>query len=145
MVGSFLYYSEKCTPTAKMEAQVKIKFIRFGIAVMFILAGVTHIIFSTTFTEVIPDTTPFKSTVNLLVAFTEIVLGSLYFTQLKTISYKLSFILLLVYIWPHIHFIQIGSCLSSFCIAPWIAWLRLMIIQPLLIYFVYYLLKNDRI
>ena len=127
-----------------MEIKLSVKYLRLIFAMIFITAGIGHIIFHEEFTEVIPKIIPFKEAVNALVALIEIIIGITYFSKFKTYAHKLSLILLIVYVWAHIHFIQMGSCISTLCIPTWIAWARLVIIQPLLIYGVYYLLKNDR-
>ena len=127
-----------------MEISLKSKYVRLLLAVMLITAGLAHLFFSKEFTEAIPSIIPFKEEVNILVAITEIVLGTLFFSAFKTAAYRGTFLLFTVYIWVHINFIQIGSCIPSICIAPWIAWLRLIVIHPLLLFAVYYLIKNDR-
>lgn len=127
-----------------METAIKVKYLKFILAVMFISAGIAHLIFRQEFTEAIPDIIPFKPTVNILVAVIEIVLGILYFTKLKPLAYKLSLGLLTIYIWAHIHFIQMGSCTSTICIDAWVAWVRLIVIHPILLYSTYFLIKNDR-
>ncbi|MGY8982552.1 MAG: hypothetical protein ACKVJ9_08955, partial [Cytophagales bacterium] len=44
-------------------------------------------------------------------------------------------ILLICFIPSHVYFIQIGSCVTDgLCVAPWMGWLRLIIVHPLLIF-----------
>ena len=127
-----------------MEISLKYKYLRLFLAVMLITAGLAHLFFRKEFTEAIPSIIPFKEEVNILVAITEIVLGALFFSAFKTAAYKSTFLLFTVYIWVHINFIQMGSCIPSICIPTWIAWLRLIVIHPLLLFAVFYLIKNDR-
>ncbi|MEM9918721.1 MAG: hypothetical protein AAF990_11530, partial [Bacteroidota bacterium] len=43
--------------------------------------------------------------------------------------------MLIAFVPSHIHFIQIGSCVEGgLCTPPWVAWLRLLLIHPLLIW-----------
>ena len=43
-------------------------------------------------------------------------------------------VLLIAFIPSYIYFTQLGSCVeSTFCIAPWIVWIRLLIVHLLLI------------
>ena len=127
-----------------MEARLNTRYIKIFLAVMLITAGLAHVFFREEFTAAIPEIIPLKSKVNFVVAIIEVVLGTLYFTSFKKTAYKATFILFTIYLWVHINFIQIGSCIPSLCIAPWIAWTRLILIHPILLYTVYYLIKNDR-
>ena len=52
----------------------------------------------------------------------------------RNLALKGLVLMLLAFIPSHVYFIQIGSCIeNSICVAPWIAWVRLLIVHPLLI------------
>ena len=126
-----------------METILKKQLIGFTLASIFLTAGVAHFLFEELFTEVIPKVLPFRSLLNQIVGTLEVLLAFLYFSKIQKVAYLLSFILLVVYIWPHVYFIQIGSCTMDFCVNPWISWTRLLIIHPILLYLNYYLIKNE--
>ncbi len=117
--------------------------IRFILAAMFLTAGIAHFIFQERFTGVIPKSLPLRPFINEIVGGLEIILALLYYSKIQKSAYIITFGLLLVYIWAHIYFIQIGSCTAGFCISPWISWVRLIVIHPILLYLNYYLIKND--
>ena len=121
----------------------KKELIRIILAGMFFTAGVSHFLFHELFTDVIPKFLPLRPFLNQLVGVIEIVLGVLYYSSFKKIAYYLTFNLLVIYIWAHVAFIQTGSCAADFCISPWIAWVRLIIVHPILLYSNYYLIRND--
>ncbi|MGY6562152.1 MAG: DoxX family protein [Luteibaculaceae bacterium] len=106
----------------------------FGL--VFILAGINHFVMPQFYLPLIPDYLPFHAEINYLSGFLEIVLGLLY---LLPSSRKVGgwgiFVLLALFIPSHWHFIQIGSCLDeSLCVSPIISWVRLILVQPLLMY-----------
>jgi uncharacterized membrane protein len=116
--------------------------IRFLLAAMFCSAGVAHFLFDEMFTEVIPKILPLRPMINYLVGGVEILLGVLYFSSARKMAYLGTFILLVIYIWAHVNFIQMGSCTVDFCISPWIAWVRLIVVHPILLYLNYFLLED---
>ena len=116
--------------------------IRFLLAAMFCSAGVAHFLFDEMFTEVIPKIFPLRPMINYVVGGVEILLGVLYFSSARKMAYLGTFILLVIYIWAHVNFIQMGSCTVDFCISPWIAWVRLIVVHPILLYLNYFLLED---
>ena len=52
-------------------------------------------------------------------------------------------VLLLLFIPSHIYFIQIGACVENgLCVPKWVAWIRLLLIHPILIFWAYIFTKN---
>lgn len=104
-------------------------------AIFFIIAGINHFIMPNFYLPLIPNYFPLPKVLNILAGVVEIVLGVGLFSQ-KTRRYSGIGIavLMIAFIPSHWHFIQIGSCLSeSLCVPAWIAWMRLLIIHPILI------------
>ena len=100
----------------------------------YVLAGLNHFIHPEFYYDLIPDYFLLIEEINFLSGLTEIALGLAIFNR-KTRKYAAYGIvlLLLLFIPSHIYFIQIGGCVEGgLCVAPWIAWVRLLLIHPLL-------------
>jgi uncharacterized membrane protein len=120
-----------------MEAFRIGRFARYGLGVFFVVAGVNHFVMPEFYAPLIPPYFPYPETLNLGAGALEVVLGS---TLLLGNDYWRShaalgiFLLLLAFLPSHVYFIQVGSCLQeSLCLSPWIAWVRLIIVHPLLL------------
>jgi uncharacterized membrane protein len=98
-------------------------------------AGVYHFINPDFYDGLIPDYLPNKDLINYLAGISEIILAiGVLFRQIRTLAIKGIILMLIAFMPSHVYFIQIGSCVEgSICVSPWIAWLRLLIIHPLLI------------
>ena len=87
----------------------------------------------------IPPYLVYIQELNLLSGAAEVLLalGLLFQRTRKWSTYGI--ILMLVGFLPaHIYFIEMGSCISkSICFDPWVAWLRLLVIHPILIYWAF--------
>lgn len=116
----------------------------FLIAFFYILAGVNHFISPTFYLKLIPPYLPYPHEINYLSGLIEIVLG-LGALNLKTrrVASILLVLMLLAFIPSHIYFISLGSCVSDgLCVSPWIAWMRLLIVHPILILWAYVVSKS---
>ena len=122
---------------------LKLKSLRLLWALTFVVAGLSHFFFYREFSEAIPEVIPQKIFLNVVVGITEVVLGLLSLTTWSRFSYWGTFFLLIIYIWSHVYFINHGCCVAGFCVPRWIAWLRLVLVHPLLLYTNYYLIRND--
>jgi uncharacterized membrane protein len=101
-----------------------------------VFAGAYHFINPEFYSGLIPEYLPFPKFINYSSGLIEIVLGlgvALKRTQRPS---AIAIIALMICFFPsHIYFIQIGSCIEGgLCVAPWISWLRLVVIHPLLIF-----------
>jgi uncharacterized membrane protein len=69
----------------------------------------------------------------------EMILGAgVLYQKTRMIACYGIFTLLLLFIPSHIWFIQKGGCMSeSLCVPVWVAWVRLLFVHPLLMYWVY--------
>ena len=105
------------------------------LALFFFAAGINHFIMPSFYLPLIPNYLPLPKLLNILAGVAEIVLGvGLFFQKTRRYSGIGIAILMIAFIPSHWHFIQEGSCLSeSLCVPAWIAWMRLIIIHPILI------------
>lgn len=105
----------------------------FGL--FFLFAGTYHFINPSFYLPLIPDYFPYKTAINFISGLLEIIAGALLLTnKYSRYGARLIVILMILFIPSHIYFIQIGSCIEGgLCVPPWIAWVRLILIHPLLI------------
>jgi uncharacterized membrane protein len=104
-------------------------------ALLFVLAGINHFISPEFYLPLIPDYLPFPSLLNVVSGVLEVLIGTLLWTYRYRRIGGLAFAALMVLFIPaHVHFIQMGYCLSDGqCVPAWVGWGRLLVIQPLLI------------
>ena len=110
------------------------KALRLLLIAFYAFAGSYHFINPDFYRDLIPGYLPFPAFINYASCVLEIVLGiGVAIPKYRTRAAKGIILLLILFIPSHIYFIQIGSCVEDgLCVAPWIAWLRLIIIHPLL-------------
>lgn len=101
----------------------------------YLFAGVNHFINPDFYAGLIPDYLPFHSFINLASGVIEIALGlGLLFPVTKKFSAYSIILMLIAFIPSHVYFIQIGGCIEGgLCTTMTVAWVRLVIIHPLLI------------
>jgi uncharacterized membrane protein len=112
------------------------KFLRLLLIGFYLFAGLYHFINPLFYYGLIPDYLPFPKLINYLSGALEILLaiGVAVPKYRRLASHGIIFLLIL-FIPSHVYFIQIGSCVEGgLCVSPWIAWLRLLLIHPLLMY-----------
>ncbi|RZS98055.1 putative membrane protein [Cecembia calidifontis] len=116
----------------QMGTKMKKNLLKLVLAVFFIVAGINHFINPQFYYPLIPDYLPFHGFINYSSGILEIILGAgLIFT--KTSAWGI-IILLVLFIPSHVYFVQIGSCVDGgLCVPEWVAWVRLVIIHPILI------------
>ncbi|BAO56384.1 DoxX family protein [Nonlabens marinus] len=115
------------------------KKISIGLFVVFYgFAGVYHFISPETYLPVIPDWLGDPKMINILAGMAEIIIATLVIIPdtRKQAGY-LAIAMLLAFTISHIYFIQLGHCAADVCLDPWIGWVRLVVIHPLLIYWAY--------
>jgi uncharacterized membrane protein len=62
----------------------------------------------------------------------------------RLLAVKGIILMLIAFIPSHIYFITEGGCMSdSLCVPIWVAWVRLIIIHPLLIYWAWSVRKTE--
>ena len=104
-------------------------------AVLYVAAGTNHFIHPASYYALIPDYLPFPKTINALSGLGEIVFGILlYFPSTRKIGAYGIIALLIPFTFTHIYMIQKGGCMGDrACIPIWLLWIRLVILQPLLV------------
>ena len=124
---------------------VVIKLLRIILIGFYLFAGSYHFINPEFYSDLIPDYLPFHSAINYLSGFLEIVLGiGVAFPKTRMFAAKGIIVLLILFIPSHVDFILKGSCVeSAFCVSPWIAWIRLLIIHPLLMFWAWSIRKTN--
>lgn len=118
-------------------------FFRILMGVLFIAAGVNHFISPGAYLSLIPPYLPFPQLLNFISGALEVLFGAGLLTQKyrKWSAYGIIG-LMIVFIPAHVHHIQMDGCVSeNICIPLWAAWLRLLVIQPLLMLWAYYCRK----
>jgi len=107
----------------------------FTLSLFFVAAGVNHFLEPHFYLPLIPPYIPYPGLVNDVSGALEITFGILVALKQTRKWGALGILALLVAFIPsHIHFIQIGACApDSLCTPMWVAWLRLLVGQPLLI------------
>mgnify|MGYP000865043894 CR=1 FL=1 len=122
---------------------ILIKFLRILLIGFYAFAGSYHFINPEFYAGLIPDYLPYHTFINYASGVLEICLAiGVAMPKTRVLAVKGIIVLLILFIPSHIYFIKVGSCVeSAFCVAPWIAWLRLLIIHPLLIFWVWVVRK----
>ena len=114
--------------------------LKFGLFGFYLFAGINHFIHPDFYYGLIPDYLHFPKFINISSGALEVVFALGILTPgLQKIAASAIILLLIAFVPSHIYFIKIGSCVENgLCVAPWIAWLRLLIIHPLLILWAWY-------
>lgn len=109
------------------------------LGILFILGGANHFIKPDFYLPLIPDYIPYHSLLNYLSGAGEVLAGiAVLISSTRQIGCNAILFLLIVFLPAHIYFIQKGGCLSdALCVPVWVAWIRLIVIHPILIYWAY--------
>ncbi len=109
------------------------------LGVFYILGGINHFINPDFYLPLIPDYFPNPSLLNIFSGACEVAAGiAVLLPTTRKLGCNAILFLLIAFLPAHIYFIQKGGCLSdSLCVPAWVAWLRLLIIHPILIYWAY--------
>lgn len=106
---------------------------------VYFLGGINHFVFPELYWPLIPPYLEYPVELNLISGAAEVLLalGLLFPLYRNTACIGIA-LLLIAFIPAHVHFIQMGGCISnSLCVAPWVAWVRLLVVHPLLIYWAF--------
>ncbi|MBP2831724.1 hypothetical protein J8281_05935 [Aquimarina sp. U1-2] len=111
------------------------------LSAFYLIAGLNHFIHPEFYFPLIPKYLVHIELINYISGIAEIVLGvGVLFTHTRKISALLIIMMLLVFALSHMYFITMGSCVAgSLCVPEWVAWIRLLIIHPLLIWWVWWI------
>ena len=129
-----------------MEAIVIKKMNLYGLAGFFFLAGCYHFINPGFYYPLIPPYLPYPVAINVLSGVLEVALSiALLLPRFRFHSTTGLIILLILFIPSHVYFIQIGGCIDQgLCVPLWVAWVRLIVIHPLLIGWIWMNRSNSR-
>jgi uncharacterized membrane protein len=110
----------------------------------YLFGGINHFRTPEFYLPLIPDYLPTPDLLNLLAGIAEIVLAiGLLIPQTRKLAAWGVIAMLLAFIPSHVYFIQLGSCIPDvLCAAEWMGWVRLLLIQPLLIAWAWIYTRN---
>ncbi|SCY06348.1 Uncharacterized membrane protein [Nonlabens sp. Hel1_33_55] len=101
-------------------------------------AGINHFLNPETYEQLIPNWLGDSAIINLVAGVVEIAVAILaIFKPTRKWAGYLTIAMLLAFIISHVYYIQLGHCAGDLCLDPWIGWIRLVVIHPLLIYWAY--------
>jgi uncharacterized membrane protein len=120
------------------------KILTHALGLFFIVAGINHFIQPDFYFPLIPDYLPWPKFINLASGILEVFLGlGILLPSSRKVSAAGILVLMVLFIPSHVYFIQIGSCVEDgLCVPEWMAWVRLVLIQPLLIVWTLYVSKR---
>ena len=105
----------------------------------FTFAGINHFIDPEFYYPLIPPYLIYLEAINVLSGALEILFGvGLIFKSTRKYSAYLIIVMLVAFIPSHIYFIQVGGCVpNGLCIPLWVGWVRLLMIHPLMLFWVW--------
>ncbi|MGY6744123.1 MAG: DoxX family protein [Cecembia sp.] len=120
------------------------KLLILTLGLFFIIAGINHFIQPEFYIPLIPSYVPWPGFINHASGVMEIFLGlGVLMPSGRKVSAWGIMVLMILFIPSHVYFIQIGSCVpNGLCVPPWLAWLRLVLIHPLLMVWAFYVSKT---
>jgi uncharacterized membrane protein len=112
---------------------------RIILASVFILAGLNHFRDPSFYLPLIPPYLPFPELLNTVSGLLEVSLGTLVlFKKYRKAAIWGLISLMILFVPAHVYMIQVGGCISdALCVPEWIAWVRLVVIQPLIIVWIW--------
>ena len=122
-----------------------IKLLRILLIIFYAFAGSYHFINPEFYYPLIPDYLPYPELINYTSGIFEIILAiGVAIPKTRLLAVKGIILMLIAFIPSHIYFITEGGCMSdSLCVSIWVAWVRLIIIHPLLIYWAWSVRKTE--
>ena len=104
-------------------------------SIFYLSSGINHFRNPDFYLALIPPYFKWHEAINFTAGLAEIVLALLLIiTKSRKIAAYGILAILLIFIPAHIYFIQMGSCLpNGLSVPPWLGWVRLLVMQPLLI------------
>jgi uncharacterized membrane protein len=118
-----------------------------GMGYFYLVAGINHFIAPDFYYPLIPPFFSNPELINILAGVAEVLLGLgiLYFPTRSRAAWGIM-LMLIAFIPAHWYFIQINTCVDrGLCVPAWIGWVRLILIQPILIFWAYWVSKNPKI
>lgn len=111
------------------------KLLRYVFIGFMLFAGINHFLNPEFYYPLIPTYLVFPETINMVSGILEVGLALLLlFPKWRPIGAYGIIVLLLLFIPSHVYFIQIDACVpDGLCTPIWVAWVRLLVIHPLLL------------
>ncbi len=111
------------------------KIFTYIFAAFMLAAGLNHFLNPGFYLPLIPPYLPWPEAINALSGVLEIAGGAgLLLASTRRFAALGIAAMMLAFVPAHVYFVQIGSCIpGGLCVDPWIGWLRLLLIQPLLV------------
>ena len=107
----------------------------YFLILFYILAGINHFYNPAFYLPLIPPYLPNAEWINIASGIAEIALGvGLIFPRTRRIAAFGIILMLIAFLPAHIWLIQKDGCVGELCVSPWIAWVRLLVVHPLLMY-----------
>lgn len=107
----------------------------YVMATFYFFAGVNHFIKPENYKRIIPPYIHFHSLINYASGFIEMGLAILLvIPQTRKFACTMIIALLILFLPAHIYMLEAGWCINDKCLPQWMIWLRLLVLQPLLIY-----------
>lgn len=107
----------------------------YVMAALYFLAGLNHFRSPQAYESIIPGWMGNSGMLNIMAGIAEIILAILLlFKQTRKWACYGIMLMLVVFIPIHIHMIVEGLGINGVAMAPWILWVRLLLLQPLLIF-----------
>ncbi len=105
------------------------------LVVFYLFAGINHFANPEFYLPLIPPYIPWAGVVNTLSGLAEIIAAAgLLFASTRRMAVYGILAMLLAFLPAHIWMITENGCLESLCVPEWVAWVRLIVIHPLLMY-----------
>ena len=102
--------------------------------VFYLLAGINHFRNPEAYYSIIPPYLPYPHLINIISGIAEILFAVLLIMQAtKKIACYGIIAMLIAFIPAHIYMLKAGFCVNGFCLPGWALWMRLLVLQPLLI------------
>lgn len=118
-----------------------------GMGYFYLIAGINHFLTPGFYLPLIPPFFTKPEVVNYLAGISEVMLGMgiLYYPVRKRAAWGIV-LMLVAFIPSHWYFIQMGSCIGDqLCVDPWVGWVRLVLIHPMLIFWAIWVALNPKI
>jgi uncharacterized membrane protein len=104
-------------------------------AIFYIVAGINHFKNPEAYFSIIPSFFSNPQLINTVSGIAEIILGLLLIVpQTRKFAAYAIILMLIAFIPAHIYMIKSGWCVKGYCLPEWALWVRLLVMQPLLIW-----------
>ena len=116
---------------------IKKKISLYVMALLYALAGLNHFLNPANYYKIIPPYIGNEILVNNLAGLAELLLAAmLLLPSLRKLACYGIIAMLIAFVPAHIYMLQ-ANCTGPFCLPEWLLWIRLLLLQPLLIWWAY--------